>query len=170
MQKFKTSWEISKNWQLLYPIIGILGLIYGAYKLSILIFGHKDDILLDVFGTVVLFYILLKLTLFLFGKLEKRWLVAEKWQIIRIFIVFAITGTSSLIITEPLFDFIGFNKEAFSSSVFLIVIFYILKFFAILPFYKGLLLVFGWLLGEYSFFYPFVMKMVNRFRFKKPVK
>lgn len=170
MQTFKKHWEISKNWQLIYPIFGVLGLVYSAYKLSVLIFKHKEDLLLNIFGALVLFFLLLKLTLLIFKKLEKRWVVNEKWQIIRIFIIFAITGTSSIFLTSPIFESIGLHKATFSDSVFLLILYYIIKFFAILPIYKVLLLVFGWMFGEYNFFRAFVLKMVNRFLFKKSVK
>lgn len=168
MRKFRQNWEISKNWQLLYPIFGVLALIYSAFKLSVLIF--KDSVLLNIFGTVILFSILIKLTVFILKKLEKRWVVNEKWQIIRIFIIFAITGTTSLYVTTPIFNAIGFTKEAFSDSSFYLILYYIIKFFAILPFYKILLLVFGWIFGEYKFFFAFVKKMFDRFLLKKSSK
>ena len=168
MKRFKERWEISKNWQLIYPAIGIVGLVYSAIKLSILLFDTA--LVLNILGTLVLFSLLLLLTLFIFKKLENRWVVKERWQIIRIFLIFALTGTTSLIVTKPIFESLGFTKEAFGESGFMVFIFYFLKFFAILPFYKILLLVFGWLFGEYSFFLPFVKKMFDRFRFKKTVK
>lgn len=168
MRKFKQKWEISKNWQLLYPLFGVLGLLYSAYKLSVLIF--KDSILLNIIGTAVLFSILLKLTVFILKKLEKRWIVDERWKITRIFIIFAITGTTSLYVTTPIFNAIGLTKEAFSDNAFYLFGYYVIKFFAILPFYKILLLVFGWIFGEYKFFYAFVKKMLDRFRLKKTTK
>ena len=168
MRKFKQKWEISKNWQLLYPLFGVLGLLYSAFKLSILIF--KDSTLLNIIGTAILFFILLKLTVFILKKLEKRWIVEERWQITRIFIIFAITGTTSLYVTTPIFNAIGFTKDAFSANTFYLIIYYILKFFAILPFYKILLVVFGWTFGEFKFFYAFTIKMLNRFRLKKSTK
>ena len=166
----KQHWEISKNWQFVYPIFGLITLMYGAYKLSAVIFKHKEDVLLNVFGALLLFFALLNFSLFLFKKLEKRWQVKEKWQIIRIFTIFAITGTSSIYVTTPIVEAIGLHKEAFSESGLQLTFYYIIKFFAILPFYKILLLVFGWLLGEYQFFKAFVLKMFNRFRSKKSVK
>ena len=168
MQKFKQKWEISKNWQLLYPLFGVLSLLYSAYKLSVLIF--QDSILFNILGTVILFFVLLKLTVFILKKLEKRWIVKERWQITRIFIIFAITGTTSLYVTTPIFNAIGLTKDAFSDNAFYLVLYYVIKFFAILPFYKILLLVFGWIFGEYKFFYAFVKKMFDRFRLKKTTK
>jgi len=168
MQKFKQKWEISNNWQLLYPFFGVLGLIYGAYKLSALIFD--DSILFNVIGTTILFYVLLKITVFILKKLEKRWIVNERWKIIKLFMIFGITGTTSLYVTTPIFNAIGLTKDAFSENAFYLILYYVIKFFAILPFYKVLLLIFGWVFGEFKFFYSFVKKMLDRFRFKRSVK
>lgn len=168
MHKFKQTWEISKNWQLLYPLFGVIALLYSALKLSVLIF--KDSVVFNVIGTAIIFFVLLKLTVFILKKLEKRWIVQERWQITRIFMIFAITGTTSLYVTTPIFNAIGLTKDAFSDNAFYIVLYYVIKFFAILPFYKILLLVFGWILGEYKFFYAFVKKMLDRFRLKKSTK
>lgn len=168
MQKFKQNWEISKNWQLLYLVFGILGLVYSAYKLSVLIFN--ESILLNIIGTIILFIVLLKLTVFILNKLEKRWIVDKRWKIIKLFMIFGITGTTSLFVTTPIFKAIGLTKEAFSENTLYIVLYYVIKFFAILPFYKILLLIFGWIFGEFEFYFTFVKKMFNRFRFKRSVK
>ncbi len=168
MQKFKQNWEISKNWQLLYPLLGVLGLLYSAYKLSVLIF--KDSIFLNIVGSAVIFFILLKLTIFILKKLEKRWIVDQKWKIIKLFMIFGITGTTSLFVTTPIFNAIGLTKENFGDNTFYVILYYVIKFFAILPFYKILLLIFGWIFGEYKFFYTFVKKMLDRFRLKKSTK
>ncbi len=168
MRKFKQKWEISKNWQLLYPLFGVLGLVYSSYRLSMLIFD--DSIFFNVIGTAILFYVLLKITVFILKKLEKRWIVQERWQITRIFIIFAITGTTSLYVTTPILNAIGLTKDVFSENTFYLILYYVIKFFAILPFYNILLLIFGWVFGEYKFFHSFVKKMLDRFRFKRSVK
>lgn len=168
MHKFKQNWEISKNWQLLYPFFGILGLIYSAYKFSILIF--KENYFLIISGALILFFILLKITLFIFKKLEKRWIVKEKWQIIRIFIIFAITGPVCLyVIVNPILSFLGLTKESFSDSSINLTLYRVIKFIAILPLYQILLLFFGWLFGEHKFFLLFIKKMLNHFQFKKSI-
>ena len=168
MKKFRKNWEISKNWQLLYPFFGLIGLIYGAYKISLSIFD--DNLALIIPSTVIFFYLLVKISLFTLKKLESRWKVAERWQIIRIFIIFAITGTSSLYVSSPILNALGLNKEIFDINALTLSVYYVLKFIAILPAYQILLLLFGWLLGEYDFFSSFVKKMLSRFKSKKSVK
>ncbi len=168
MKKFKEIWEISKNWQLFFPFFGLLGLLYSAYKISLAIF--KVNLLLNIVTTIILFYVLLKVSVFTLKKLEKRWVVSERWQIIRIFIIFAITGTSSLYVSSPILNAIGLTKDVFDFNIFSLSVYYVLKFLAILPVYQILLLFFGWLFGEYKFFATFVNKMLSRFKRKKSTK
>ena len=33
MQNFKERWEITKNWQLLFPFLGLFGLFFSSYRL-----------------------------------------------------------------------------------------------------------------------------------------
>ena len=161
-------WEISKNWQLLYPIVGTLGLAYISFKL-VLLFAITND-LWTVLLTVVVFGILLALTLSLFKFLEKRWNVDQKWKVIRIFMVFAVTGSLSIIIAKPIFESIGLVKENFGSHFLIVTSFYILKFVLVLPLYKVLLVFFGWLFGEFKFFLDFTLKLASRLGFKKLIQ
>lgn len=150
---------------MIYPVIGILGLGYSAYKLALLF--NWENIFADIATALVIFYVILKLTLKLFKWLEKRWQVERRWHVIRIFIVFAVTGSMSLIVTRPLFDWLGFTKANFEVSTWLLILYYPLKFFAIMPFYTLMLVFFGWLFREYDFFLKFALKMVGRFGLKK---
>ncbi len=168
MSNFKQRWEITKNWQLLWPIAGLIGLGYSAFKLANLFPVENLYIVLSI--SLTLFYVLLKLTLKLFKFLEKRWKVDHRWQVIRIFIIFAITGSMSVIVTEPIFKGIGFVKSNFVELPLGTTLFYILKFLLILPFYKVLLVFFGWVFGEYKFFLNFALKMASRFGFKRLVE
>ena len=165
MNWLKLHWEISKNWQLLYPIIGTLSLVYSAYKLALLF--SFSSVLITIAVTVAIFAIILKLTLVLFKFLEKRWNVNQKWKVIRLFMVFAITGSLSILITKPLFQGIGLIKENFSTFFLGTALYYVLKFLLVLPFYKVFLVFFGWIFGEYKFFLNFAVKLANRLGFKK---
>ncbi len=77
---------------------------------------------------------------------------------IRIFIVFAITGSSSVFIGRPIMMFIGITKGNFSP-----VIYWILFIIIGLIFYQILLVTIGWLLGQHKFFWEFEKKMLKRF-------
>ena len=96
-------------------------------------------------------------------KLKERWGVSSNWQIAIIFIVFSVTGSSSLYVTKPILNFLGIAKENFDYSV----IYYILKGLLVFPVYQILLVFFGWLFGQFKFFWAFEKKMLKRIGFKR---
>jgi hypothetical protein len=157
MKKFKALWEIQQNWQLLFPVLGLIGLIYSAFKLSRLLVNTENIFLLGSV-TIVITYALLRFTLFLFKKLENKWIVDYKWEMIRIFIVFAITGTSSVFVGRPIVKLIGITKENLNP-----ILYWILYIIIGLIFYQILLVCIGWLFGQFNFFWNFEKKMLRRF-------
>jgi len=164
LEKFKTRWEIQKNWQLLFPLLGLVGLIYCAYKITFS-FTSSYATILSIIITTVLFVILLKLTLLIFKKLEQKWILDYKWEMIRVFIVFAITGSSSLFVGRPIMKLIGITKENLNP-----VIYWVLFIIIGLIFYQILLVTFGWLFGQFKFFWEFEKKMLKRFGLGKLIK
>ena len=161
MKKFKQTWEITKNWQLIFPIIGILALLYFGYRFSFLITGNLHISITIVFA-LVLAYIMLKVTLWLFKKLENKWIVKQRWEMIRIFMVFAITGSASAFIGRPIIKLIGITKENLNP-----VVYWILFVIIGLVFYQILLVTLGWLFGQHEFFWNFEKKMMKRMGFKR---
>lgn len=157
LKEFKQNWEIQRNWQLLFPILGLLGLAYSSYKLA-LVFTKTYPITVTIILAVILFVVLLKFILFMFKKLENKWVVEQRWEIIRIFIVFAITGTSSMFVGRPIIKAIGITKENLNPMLYW-VLFIIIG----LVFYQILLVTFGWLFGQFKFFWEFEKKMLRRF-------
>ena len=125
--KFKTYWEIQKNWQLLFPTLGIIVLAYSSYKLSLLL-NNSENIIPNLLISAIVFYLLLKFTLFIFNKLENKWEVNYRWEMIRIFLVFAFTGTSSVFVGRPILVLIGITKENLNSFLYWIIYFYWLYF------------------------------------------
>ena len=51
-------------------------------------------------------------------KLKDKWGIKSNFQIILILIVFAITGSLSLVVSDPILNFIGLEKENVSSWIF----------------------------------------------------
>ena len=161
MENFKKHWEIQHNWQLLFPFFGIVILGYSAFKISNSIF--KDyGILIIMAGALILFFLLIKLILFIFNKLEAKWILDYKWEMIRVFMVFAITGSSSLVVGRPVIALLGITKENLNPFIywFLFVIIGLI-------FYQILLVTFGWLFGQLKFFWEFEKKMLRRFGLKR---
>lgn len=156
MKNFKKNWQIQYNWQLLFPILGLTGLLYSSFKLAKLFVS--ENLVVQLFVTLAITFILLKFTLFLFKKLENKWKVTYRWEMIRIFIVFAITGSSSVFIGKPIIKAIGITKENLN-----IFVYWTLYIIIGLIFYQILLVTFGWLFGQHSFFWEFEKKMLRRF-------
>ncbi len=156
MKTFKTRWEITKNWQLLFPFLGLSFLGSSALKFTALLPFSELYITLPV--SVVVFYILLKIVLLAISKLEPKWVVNQRWELIRIFIVFAITGSSSVIIGRPFIKMIGITQENLHPFLY-----WILFITISLVFYQILLVLLGWIFGQFQFFWNFEKKMIRRF-------
>lgn len=157
IKNFKKHWEISSNWQLLFPFMGLAGLFYSANKF-VTLFNIKS-VFFNLFLIVVITYVLLRVTLFVFKKLEKKWKLTFRWEMIRVFIVFALTGSSSALIGRPLLKIIGITKDNFQPLIYWIL--YLLIGFL---FYQILLVTFGWLFGQFKFFWNFEKKMIKRMK------
>lgn len=161
MNKFKENWDITHNWQLIFPFLGITSLVYSAYKLAYT-FLKNENLIFTILASGILFYILLKLVLMIFNKLEKKWDVNYRWEMISIFLVFATTGSSSVFVARPLIKLMGINKE--NLPIFAYWILYILIGFI---FYQILLVAIGWLFGQHKFFWAFEKKMLRRIGLKR---
>ncbi len=157
MRKFKNRWQITHNWQLLFPLLGLIALVYSAYRLAKLLFADGSIFLL-ISISLFLFFLLLKITLLLFKVLENKWIVNQRWEIIRIFIVFAVTGSSSVLVSRPLIKLLGITKENLNPFLY-----YTLFIIISLICYQILLVAFGWLFGQFQFFWNFEKKMLSRF-------
>ncbi|WP_242204991.1 DUF6787 family protein [Aestuariivivens insulae] len=161
MDKLKERWDINKNWQFVFLLLGIVALGYCSYKLANLFFSNQNIVPISLLG-LTFFFILLKFTLKLFDKLEKKWRVNYRWELITIFFVFAITGSSSVFIGRPIIKLLGITKD--NLPVFLYWVLYIFIGFV---FYQILLVVNGWLFGQYKFFWSFEKKMLRRIGLKR---
>ena len=161
MEKFKKQWEIQHNWQLLFPFFGLIILGYSAFKIADSLLKNYQ-LAYTIIAAAIVFFLLLKLTLFFFKKLEKKWILDYKWEMIRVFMVFAITGSSSLFVGRPIIKMLGITKENLNP-----IIYWILFIIIGLIFYQILLVSFGWLFGQFKFFWEFEKKMLRRFGLKR---
>ena len=163
MKKFKEAWEINQNWQLIFPFIGLCSLGYSAFKLTSLL--PFSELYITIPISIGVFYMLLKLVLFSISKLESKWIVDMRWELIRIFIVFAITGSSSVIVGRPIIQWMGITQGNLH-PVFDWILFIIISLF----FYQVLLVFIGWIFGQFQFFWTFEKKMIRRFRLGRFLK
>lgn len=89
-------------------------------------------------------------------KLKQRWGINSNWQVIIILIVFTITGSTSVFIAKPVIEFLGITKDLGG------FIYWFLRILVIFPLYQILLISFGWIFGQYKFFWNFVRKFLSR--------
>lgn len=88
-------------------------------------------------------------------KLQKRWGVNSIWQVLVILLVFALTGFSSMYIKRPIFALLGIDANTpfwIRTLVWMVTI---------LPAYQVLLLMYGFLLGQFAFFWKFEKRMLH---------
>ena len=88
-------------------------------------------------------------------KLKARWNIQDNWQLTVIFIVFAITGSTAAKFAGPLVEYLGITKERGA------FIYWPARILLIFPIYQVLLVFFGWLFGEFKFFWNFEKKMLR---------
>ncbi|MDG1374475.1 MAG: hypothetical protein P8M66_05085 [Flavobacteriaceae bacterium] len=156
MKTFKAAWEIKHNWQLLFPLIGLGSLAYSAFKITSLLPFSVFYICFPI--SIIVFYVLLKIVMFAISKLESKWVVNERWELIRIFIVFAITGSSSVLVGRPIIKWLGITQDNLHPLLYWIMFVTISLFF-----YQVLLVLIGWIFGQFQFFWNFEKKMIRRF-------
>ena len=96
------------------------------------------------------------------NKLKLKWGIESNFQIILIFIVFAITGYSSLYISKPLLELIGLQEENLNPWIFKP-----LRLILVFPVYQVVLLIVGFVFGQFKFFWQFEKKMLIKMGFSK---
>ncbi len=89
-------------------------------------------------------------------KLKKRWNLDNAWQVIVVLIVFACTGFTVMLIKNPILNFLSGSNE---HSAFATVLYYIF----ILPLYNIVLLGYGFIFGQFQFFWQFERRFMERF-------
>lgn len=87
---------------------------------------------------------------------KKRWNITSNWQLVVIFIVFAITGSSAAYLAKPFLSILGIVKGCVSNWIY-----YPLYIILIFPIYQVLLVSFGFLFGQHQFFWTFEKKMLR---------
>ena len=95
-------------------------------------------------------------------KLKKRWGITSNAQIFVIILVFAITGTSSSFIGKPILAALNITHENLNDfaywSLYALILFVV---------YQFLLVFFGWLFGQFQFFWTFEKRILKRIGFKR---
>ncbi len=95
-------------------------------------------------------------------KLKERWGIDSNFQIIIIFIVFAITGSTASFIGKPILNYLNITPENFSTFGY-----WTIRILLLFIMYQIMLVFFGWLFGQYKFFWNFEKKMLSRIGLKR---
>ncbi len=93
-------------------------------------------------------------------KLKVHWQVESNFQLAIIFFVFSISGSSTLVVRQFIFEFIHVNPDwpfLLKAAIYLVTI---------VPIYQANLLVIGSILGQFRFFWRFEKKILGRLGIK----
>lgn len=88
-------------------------------------------------------------------RLQEKWQLKNMWQVIAVLITFSLAGSSVVFFRKLLFSLLGFDA---STPFWLKTVSYLLLVF---PLYQVLLLAYGFLLGQFSFFWEKEKKMLR---------
>lgn len=163
MEKIRTRWDIAQNWQFLFPFLGFTLIAVTAYIIArrfLHLFDLNNTLWEWPFTIVIgalLYFLLLRFFLWCFKKLSNKWVVTYRWEMIAIFIVFAVTGSISGKLAAPLTELIGLKYDVVSGWIY-----WTARILLIFPIYQILLVFFGWLFGQFKFFWNFEKKMLKR--------
>lgn len=94
-------------------------------------------------------------------RFKEKWNIVSNYQLIIIFIVFAITGSLSLVVSDPILEALSIEREILS-----VWIFWPLRIMIVFPIYQILILIIGTIFGQFSFFWEFEKKFLKRIGFK----
>jgi hypothetical protein len=90
---------------------------------------------------------------------KQRWQIHSNIQLIVIIIVFAITGSTAAYLSKPILDFLGIVKGTISNWIY-----YPLYIILIFPIYQVLLVFFGFIFGQFKFFWAFEKSMLRKMK------
>ena len=96
-----------------------------------------------------------------FQKLKLKWNIQSNFQLFVILFVFAITGSSSLVVADPILAYFNITGETLNPWIYKP-----LRLILIFPVYQILILIFGALFGQFQFFWKFEKKILARMGFK----
>jgi hypothetical protein len=99
------------------------------------------------------------------NKLKDRWGIDSNWQLFIILLVFAITGSSAAKLASPVIGLIGITQENTHWALY-----WAARIFLIFPIYQVLLVLFGWIFGQFQFFWAFEKKMLARLGLSRVLK
>tara|TARA_B100000530_G_C15836557_1_gene439542 strand:+ start:629 stop:916 length:288 start_codon:yes stop_codon:yes gene_type:complete len=93
----------------------------------------------------------------LVNKIKRKWEIRSNHQLLIIFLVFGITGSTAAWISKPILEFIGIKQSNIS-----LWFYWPIRIIIIFPLYQILLLITGTIFGQSEFFKNFIKKMFKK--------
>jgi len=90
-------------------------------------------------------------------KLQAKWDLQSLWQVVLVLLVFACTGMTVLFIKQPIFSLLNIDMETggmWKTLVYLLLV---------LPLYQIILLMYGFVFGQFRFFWEKEKEFLRRF-------
>ncbi|MEP0712692.1 DUF6787 family protein [Algoriphagus sp.] len=78
-------------------------------------------------------------------RLQTKWKLDSLLQVVLVLVVFACTGFTILFIKNPILDLFGVEKGGFVNTVLYLLL--------VLPLYQIILLIYGFIFGQFNFFW-----------------
>jgi hypothetical protein len=78
-------------------------------------------------------------------RLKTKWKLESLFQVVLVLVVFACTGFTVLFIKNPILDFFGVDKHGFLNTILYLLL--------VLPLYQIILLIYGFIFGQFKFFW-----------------
>tara|TARA_B100001013_G_scaffold40267_1_gene21401 strand:+ start:336 stop:629 length:294 start_codon:yes stop_codon:yes gene_type:complete len=94
-------------------------------------------------------------------KIRNFFKVESNFQLLVVNVVFAVTGTISVILAGFILNFIGLDTNVLGSSLY-----WTLRILILMPIYQILLIMIGAVFGEFTYFWRIEKKMLNRLGIK----
>ncbi|WP_103070172.1 DUF6787 family protein [Aquimarina sediminis] len=95
-------------------------------------------------------------------KLKKRWGITSNFQLVTIFLVFALNGSIAVGFAKPLLNFLGITLDTLPPFLF-----WTLRILVMFVTYQVFLIILGTLFGQKDFFWSMEKKMLSRIGFKR---
>ncbi|WPP52093.1 DUF6787 family protein [Catalinimonas niigatensis] len=92
------------------------------------------------------------------ARLQEKWALNSIYQVLIVLLVFSLTGSTVVFIRKAFFGWIGFDE---TTSMWLKTITYIAF---VMPAYQILLLAYGALFGQFTFFWNKEKKMLSKIK------
>lgn len=87
-------------------------------------------------------------------RLQTKWKLGSLFQVVMVLVVFACTGFTILFIKNPILDFFGIERGGWLNTLLYLLL--------VLPLYQIFLLIYGFVFGQFRFFWEKEKKIVKR--------